>query len=176
MSNEITKIILLDTLGTLFCENNCSPESRQKITDGEGARRQNWFHLANSCALNPMYYEQVKLASKVIQENCNRRTKSIIRVCLTSFGHKESCIVAAKIAEVVLVAPYVRRLNSPARENRQVQTATTMIGNNTVLSTLLLDLIPLCLENAQEAFLMLFFPLIVLRNADSPAHPALLLH
>jgi len=45
MHNKIANILLLDTLGTLFCENSCSQKSRQKIAYRNQGGRQHVFTL-----------------------------------------------------------------------------------------------------------------------------------
>lgn len=100
-------------------------------------------------------------------------------VCEASFGHKQSCTSATKIAEMVLQAfsLYHARTTQQQGKGKQAHSECTHYYWKQQISTYSFAQSDCTMpENPEEAFLTLFLSLAGLRNADSPAHPALLLH
>lgn len=88
---------------------------------------------------------------KNIQEN-KERHQGVIEA---SFGHKQSCTLATKTAEMVLrllLCTTQGQPDSKARESGHVQSTTVIIGNNPFLNAVLLSRIPLCLKIPRKHF------------------------
>lgn len=112
-------------------------------------------------------------------ENIQENKKHHQGVSEASFGHKKPCTLATRIAEMMLEASSLYHAKTTQQQGTRKQAHLQYnhyyrkqhVSNCSSAQ-------PDCTvaANLGEAFLTLFLSLIVLRDADSPAQPALPLH
>jgi len=96
-----------------------------------------------------------------------------------SFGHKQSCTLGTKIAEMVLESSFLYHTRTTQQQGKGKQAHSECkhyYGKQHISKCSSAQSDCSVLENPEETFLTLFLSLAVLRNADSSVHSALLLH